>query len=157
MIVTHVGNSKQVRVQSVEANRPQRQGYVLVGRRLRDVAEKADDVEGPKIVVLHRLPQPFGGDCLPVVHVALGRIVSKHAVDDNGHLAIIEPAFGPEPRLRLHGGGGHHEERCDTDLEKGKVSDTKKEKRHQRSSYNFGALTILQAAAFMKDITIYSQ
>lgn len=120
MIVTHVGNSKQVRVQSVEANRPQRQGYVLVRWRLWDVAEKADGVEGPKIVVLHRLPQPFGGDCLPVVHVALGRIVSKHAVDDNGHLAIIEPAFRPEPRLRLHGGGGHHEERCDPDLEKGK-------------------------------------
>ena len=77
---------------------------------MRDIRYQADRVQRPKIIILQRLPEPLGRDGLAVMHIALGRVISQHAVNDDGDFPIGEPAVRAEPGLGLHGGGGHHEE-----------------------------------------------
>jgi hypothetical protein len=51
----------------------------------------------PHIIVTECLEERLWRDALSVVHVALGRVVAQHSIDDNANLAIIEPALGTEP------------------------------------------------------------
>lgn len=43
------------------------------------------------------------------MHVSFAGVVTQHAVDDDGNLAVREPAVRAEPRLRLHSRGRHEE------------------------------------------------
>lgn len=75
---------------------------VVIYRRLRDEAYESQCIYGPEIVVAHRIPESLWSNGLAVVHVALARVVSENAVDDNGKFSVGEPAFGTEPSLSLY-------------------------------------------------------
>jgi hypothetical protein len=64
------GSETRLRTYCAESEVSQGQGEVVSWRTLGDEAEKADEVDGPEVNVLHRPPQPPGCDRLSVVHVA---------------------------------------------------------------------------------------
>jgi len=107
---THIGDSQQICCKRIEPKTSQREGDVRNGRSRRNELNQADSIEGPEIVVFDGLPQSLRGDGLPVVHVALGGIVSQNPVDDDADLAVRKPAVGSEPCLGLDCRGRHEEE-----------------------------------------------
>lgn len=116
--LTHRWNHQQIRVERAKPQPPQRQSQIIVHRRLRNIRHQPNRIQRPEIIVLQGLPQPLGRNGLAVMHIALGRIVSQHAVNDNGDFAVREPPVGAKPCLGLHGRGGHHEEGGQADAER---------------------------------------
>ncbi len=110
---THVWDGQQIRREGAEAKVPEREGDVGNWRTRRYELDQPNDIDGPEVVVLERFPQALGGDRLPVVHVALGRIISEDSVNHNADLAVREPAIRSEPRLRLYRRSRHKEETSD--------------------------------------------
>ena len=103
--------------QSDEAEGAECQSEICLRRTLRDEANEAEEVDRPQVVVFQRIPEPAWCDCLPVVHIALARVVPQYSVDNNSQLAVCEPALGPVPRFCLDSRSRHEEERCHADEE----------------------------------------
>jgi hypothetical protein len=64
----------------------------------------------PEIVIGKRLPQTTDRNCLSVMHVTLGRVISQDTVDYNLDFAISEPSLRTEPRLGLDSRSRHEED-----------------------------------------------
>lgn len=110
-------DDEELHVEGAEAEGAECQSEICLRRTLRDEANEAEEVDRPQVVVFQRIPEPAWCDCLPVVHIALARVVPQYSVDNNSQLAVCEPALGPVPRFCLDSRSRHEEERCHADEE----------------------------------------
>ena len=101
------GDREQIRSERIEAQVPQSQSQVLIRRSSRKLKYEADDVDRPKIVILHRQPQALEINSLSIMHVSLGRIVSQNSIDHDDFLSLSEPTLRSEPSLCLGRRGSH--------------------------------------------------
>lgn len=82
---------------------------------MRNVCHEADGVQRPEVIVASCGPETLWCDGLTIVHIALGRVITENAVDDNFNLALSEPTLWPEPSLGLDSGSRHEKEGGETD------------------------------------------
>lgn len=54
---------------------------------------KAEEVDGPHVIIRQAVPECLGRQRLTVVHVALAGIVADDAINHDVLLALVEPAF----------------------------------------------------------------
>lgn len=104
----HIGRDReQVRLEGIETELLEVEGEVRRDRGRGDRPGQAEDVERPHVVVAEGLPQQARREALPVVHAALGRVVTQDAVDHDLLLALGEPSvLAAEVPFRLRRGRG---------------------------------------------------
>lgn len=56
-----------------------------------DEPGEADDVDGPHVVVFQTFPDHCETQSLPIMHVALGRVIAQDAIDHDLLLVLVEP------------------------------------------------------------------
>lgn len=107
------GNSQKIGVKSTKSQSPKRQGQVLIGRSSRQLKHQTNDIDRPQIIVRDGFPQELPVNCLPIVHVPFGRVITENPVHHDDLLALVEPAPGAVPGASLGGRRRHHEPRPD--------------------------------------------
>ena len=87
------GDGEEVRFEGAEAGGLELQGQVLRHWVVRNQPGKAEEVDGPHVVIRQAVPECLRRQRLTVVHVALAGIVADDTIDHDVLLALVEPAF----------------------------------------------------------------
>jgi hypothetical protein len=70
-------------MEGTEAETFESESEVLRWWSLGDLEDKAEDVEWPEVVILHRFPKELGSNGLAVVHPGFIGVFANDAIDDD--------------------------------------------------------------------------
>jgi hypothetical protein len=109
-------DSEQIGLESREAHLSKYEREVVLWRLRWNVRGQTNQIERPQVVILQALPQSVERDCLAIVHVALGRVVAKDAIDKDDLLSFVEPPIlAAKPPFGLADTRWYQEPGCNAD------------------------------------------